>query len=273
MLRWLIDLNKRLSEGFDRLLPAVFRVDGNTAFRLEIMPSLIEDKQRVYDLGGGSRPYVSVARRCEQELFVVGVDISDAELKEAPDGSYDKTIQADIAGFRGKADGDLAISQAALEHTKDTAGALVGIASILRPGGVAAIFTPCRNAAFARLNIILPESVKQRVLFAFFPEKTDGHHGFPAYYHNCTPSKMLAMADAAGLDMLELRTFWCSPYFTGIFPVHVLWRVWTVLAKFCLGRDMCETFVLVLRKRDEMPNAVPPLANGTLLEAAGDVRV
>ncbi|MDV7144304.1 methyltransferase domain-containing protein [Tropicimonas sp. TH_r6] len=251
MLRKLIDLNKRLSERFDRLFPAVYRIDGNTEFRLEQLPALIEDGQKIYDLGGGSRPYVSVTRRCLQQLHVVGVDISAAELNAAPDGSYDETIALDAADFRGVGDGDLAISQAALEHTEDTQAAILGIASSLRPGGVAAIFTPCRNAAFARLNILLPEGVKRRILLGFFPEKSDGHHGFPALYRNCTPSKMLEIAQSVGLSPVKVQTYWCSNYFTGIFPLHVLWRLWTVLAKTVFGPDMCETFVLILIRQPQ----------------------
>ena len=251
MLRSLIEINKQASRVFDSLFPEIYSVDGNTEFRNKTMPSLIEDKQKIYDLGGGSRPYVSLALRSEKNLYVVGVDISERELRNAPKGSYDETIAVDLAEFSGAGDGDIAISQAALEHVVDTQKALDGIASTLRLGGTAAIFVPCSNAVFARINVLLPEGIKRALLFAFFPEKADGHHGFPAHYNNCTPDKMIALAGDSGLELIRLKTYWCSPYFTGLFPVHVIWRLWTVVAKNCLGRQMCETFVLILKRIEQ----------------------
>ena len=99
---------------------------------------------------------------------MVGLDIDGKELSAAPDGLYDRTAAADITKYRGQGDADLVICQALLEHVHDTGRALEAIASILKPGGRALIFVPSRNAVYARLNLLLPENLKRRILFAFF---------------------------------------------------------------------------------------------------------
>ena len=104
------------------------RQDGNQEFKAIVVPSLLRPGLRVYDLGGGSNPYLDPATKAQQNLFVVGLDISEAELLAAPPGAYDRTIAADLCSFRGQGDADLVICQATLEHVPDTAGAIRAVA-------------------------------------------------------------------------------------------------------------------------------------------------
>ncbi len=62
------------------------------------------------------------------------------------------------------------ICQALLEHVPSTERAFRAIGSLLKPGGLALIFAPSRNAVFARLNLLLPQRLKRAILFAVFPE-------------------------------------------------------------------------------------------------------
>lgn len=241
-------MNRAVSRAFDRVLPGDMVRDGNGTFIHRTVPGLLRARMTVYDVGGGSRPFLVPARRAELSAKVVGLDISAEELAAAPVGSYDKCIVTDLAEFRGDGTGDLVICQSTLEHVRDVEGALLGISSALRIGGMAAIFTPCRNATFARLNVLLPQRLKERVLFSIFPEKADGHDGFPAFYDRCTPKELAKLAEASGLKVMDTQLYWRSSYFSFFFPAYLLWRIWTVFARCILGQQYCETFSIVLEK-------------------------
>lgn len=243
-----VNMNRAVSRAFDRLLPEDMVRDGNGTFIHKTVPGLLRAGMTVYDVGGGSRPFLTPARRAELSAKVVGLDISAEELAAAPAGSYDKCIVADLAKFRGDETGDLVICQSTLEHVRDVEGALLGVSSSLRVGGVAAIFAPCRNAIFAKLNVLLPQRLKERVLFSIFPEKADGHDGFPAFYDRCTPKEVVKLAEACGLKVIDTQLYWKSSYFSFFFPAYLLWRAWTLFARYILGQQYCETFGLVLEK-------------------------
>lgn len=249
ILRAFVRANIALSRFVDRALPLRVRTDGNSDFLAKYTEEIGVRGALVYDLGGGSRPFFSASRRRELALTVVGLDISAAELDAAPDGSYDRKVSHDLCDYRGDSDGDIVVCQSTLEHVPDLAGALRGIASCLKEGGVAYVFVPCRNAAFARLNLLLPEKAKQAILFGIFPEKAGGHDGFPAFYDRCTPSQLLALASEAGLKSVELRTYYKSSYFYAFFPAYLLWRLSQLVLTGALGNDAAETFsVKMIRK-------------------------
>ncbi|PKQ06570.1 MAG: hypothetical protein CVT71_01405 [Alphaproteobacteria bacterium HGW-Alphaproteobacteria-10] len=249
LLRRFIALNQRLSWGIDRLLlPDSMRVDGNKDFKASVVPGLLRSGLRVYDLGGGSNPYLDDKTKADLGLSVIGLDISEAELLAAPAGSYDRIIAADLCTFQGKGDADLVICQATLEHVPDTAGAMRAIAETLAPQGIACIFVPSRNAAFARLNLILPESTKRLLLFSLFPQKALGHDGFKAYYDRCTPAELERLAHENGLELVERRLYWVSSYFAILTPIFLIWRLWQGIFRFISGPQAAETFVLVLRR-------------------------
>ena len=124
-----------------------------------------------------------------------------------------------------------------------------GIASTLREGGVALLFVPCRNAVFARLNLMLPENIKRRILFAIYPQSQEQGQGFPSFYHRCTPAKFSGLADKHGLEIVERRVYFQSAYFTFFFPLHALWRLWVILFRLACGPQAAETFCFALRKR------------------------
>ena len=248
MLRRVLNWNKWVSAKFDSLLPARLRLDGNRTFKQDVLPNAVRYGDSVYDLGGGSQPWLSPREKNTLSARVVGLDIDGAELAAADPGAYDEVIVHDLCTFKGHADADVVICQATLEHVPDTRGALKAIATILRPGGRAYIFAPSRNAVFARLNLILPEGLKRRILYAVFPEKAEGHDGFKAYYNHCTPSQITALARQVGLDVEQRRLFWTSSYFRIFFPVFILWRFSQLILWLVLGEDAAETFIFVLRK-------------------------
>lgn len=248
LLRSFINANIRLSRWFDRqFLPSYFVKDGNKDFIFEMAPSYLSQGMKIYDVGGGKQPFVDTSKKGDLCLTVVGIDISQSELDRAPVGAYDETICADIAKVHGHADGDLVLCQAVLEHVKDTEGAMKSIASLLKPGGKALIFVPSRNAVFARLNILMPENIKRKILYGVYPNARAAQ-GFPSFYHRCTPDDFIAMAKHSGLAEVESRYYYISSYFSFLFPVYLIWRIWVVLFKFIAGHQAAETFSMVLVK-------------------------
>lgn len=251
LVRAFIDANVAMSKWFDRqFLPSSFVKDGNRDFIDNLAPAYLRQGIKIYDVGGGKQPFVRVETKEKLGIYVVGVDICQEELDRAPTGAYDETLCADIASVQGKGDGDLVICQAVLEHVRDTEGAMKSISSLLKPGGKALIFVPSRNAVFARLNILLPESIKRKLLYTVYPGSRAAQ-GFPSFYRRCTPNDFVSMANSNGMVETDSVYYYMSSYFSFFFPVYFLWRIWIVAFKALAGRQAAETFSMVLMKQAE----------------------
>lgn len=255
LARAFIDMNIRISRAIDGLLPSSLRRDGNRTFLSDYAPHAMQRGAVLYDVGGGSQPYVNRSVKQQYDMTVIGLDISATELADAPAGIYDRTIAADLCTYRGEGDADIVICQATMEHVPDGAGAIAAIASILKPGGRAYIFAPSRNALFARLNLLLPQAVKEKILFALFPAKATGHDGFPAFYDKCTPHQIAALAAKNGLLVEQRALFWTSSYFTIFVPAYLLWRAYQGLSYLIKGDNAAETFIFVLMKQPKIGGA------------------
>jgi 2-polyprenyl-6-hydroxyphenyl methylase/3-demethylubiquinone-9 3-methyltransferase len=248
LLRNFIDLNRRMSRRFDRLFPERYRIAGGNDFKKHIVPAHLVADLRVYDVGGGSRPLISPEEKSSLGICVVGLDLDGDETGRAPVGAYDETIVADISRFRGRGDADLVVCKCVLEHVQDSEGAIQGISTILRPGGIALLFMPCRNAVFARINLFLPERIKRWMLFKIYPNKAGGHDGFEAFYDRCTPKEMRRLAEGAGLRVRRVWLYHQASYFIFFVPLYAVWRLWTVASSAIAGEQGVETFALELEK-------------------------
>lgn len=247
MIRWLIEVNRKASRAFDALLPTKFSIDGNRDFLDHIAPEFLTCGLNVVDVGGGRHPFVSTATKNSHQLRVTGLDISGTELAAAPSGAYDDVIVADIANYRGREDADVVICQAVLEHVADTRAAFTSLKSMVRPGGRILLFVPCRNAAFARANLLIPQRLKRWMLFSIYPEARAGQ-GFPSYYDRCTPRDFRRFATDLGLVIETEKLYWSSAYFTFLAPLHILWRLAQLLAIAILGRQAAESFSMIIVK-------------------------
>jgi 2-polyprenyl-6-hydroxyphenyl methylase/3-demethylubiquinone-9 3-methyltransferase len=252
LFRKLIASQSRLTRKFDELLPDRYLIDGNINFIDNLVPQYTLAGAVIYDVGGGKNPLINAERKARLSLKITGLDIDDGELAAAPPGCYDHTIRADIVSYRGARDADVVICQALLEHVHDTGQALEGIASILKPGGRALLFVPSRNAVYARINLLLPQKLKEFILFGIYPHMRRSQ-GFPVHYDRCTPSGLEARALRKGLRTVERRVYFQSDYFRFCFPIHAFWRVWVLLFRCVAGDQAAETFSLVLRKEEERP--------------------
>jgi SAM-dependent methyltransferase len=169
----------------------------------------------------------------------------------APAGVYDETICCDVTDYLSDAQADIVICAALLEHVRDTGAALRGIASLLKPRGVALLFVHSRNAVYTRINRITPEWFKRwlpRAIYGDFAEIEAGLIGFPAYYDRCTPRDICAMAQTTGFSIESLRVYFASAYMQFLPPLRVAWRLWQILFRKLVGDQAAETMSVVLRK-------------------------
>ncbi|MGH8558727.1 MAG: class I SAM-dependent methyltransferase [Methylococcales bacterium] len=243
----MIDSQIWLSHKFDLLFPAALRLDGYEDFKDRFCSQYFSKDQVIYDVGGGKNPFFDLATKQRLQAVIVGVDIDAGELSKAPQDVYDRTIQTDICAYEGKQDADLIICQTLLEHVPDVGAALRAISSMLRPGGRVLVFAPCRNAAFARLNLILPENLKRKLLFTIFPS-TITLQGFKSYYDKCTPRNFRTLASKNGMIVENEKLYFMSHYFSFLFPLYAIWRIWTLLASWLSG-EYAESFAMVLVKK------------------------
>jgi SAM-dependent methyltransferase len=254
IVRQLIALQVTLSRAFDRLLPYALRIDGAKDFKQRVVPSHLRAGLVIYDIGGGARPCVDADTKRRLGLTLVGLDIDKEEFAKASPGLYDRAIVSDIADCQEGHVADLVVCKSTLEHVRDTEAALATMARLLKPGGTLLVFVPSRNALYARLNLLLPERLKRRLLSVFMPHQAD-HLGFPARYDHCTPRDFRRFASRQGLEIIELRPYYISSYFSVAFPIYVLWRAWTI-AFWAMAREhAAETFVLIARKPQRPENA------------------
>jgi SAM-dependent methyltransferase len=245
--RWLIASQVALSRAFDRLLPQSFRIDGSKDFKQRIVPSYLRRGLVVYDIGGGARPCVDLETKRRLDLKLTGVDIDEEQFAKAPRGVYDRVIVTDITTYQEQKAADLVVCKSTLEHVHDTRAAVATMARLLNPGGTLLVFVPSRNALYARLNVLLPQHVKMGLLRAFMPDRAD-HLGFPAVYDHCTPRDFCRFAACYGLQIKELRPYYISSYFSVVFPVYVLWRIWMLAYRALAREHAAESFVLIARK-------------------------
>lgn len=254
LFRKIFLFQQKLSFAFDRILPHMFYHYGSGSFR-RLVPEYLQEGQKIYDMGSGKVPSImsEYFEPLRGRLHVTAVDIDPGEIMRAPEGFYSDHIICDITKTPGSGDGDLILSRAMLEHVVDSRAALENMATYIKPGGRIIFFAPCRNSAFARLNMILPEELKKKLLGFLYGEKAETI-GFRAYYDRCTPREMERSAHEIGLEVEKKMIFYNSNYFTFFLPVHVLWRLYQLLVIVPFGLEqLCEGFVYVLRKplRDE----------------------
>ncbi len=248
MCRKFIQGQIALSNWFDRsFLPFDYRLDGSDDYRSSLVPEYVHKHGRVYDVGGGKHPCISVEFKRERMLSVIGLDIDKHELEQAPSGIYDEMLESDITTHRGEGDADVILCHTLLEHVKSVEAAFKGIESILKPGGRAVLFVPSRNAVYARLNLILPEALKKRLLYIIFPQTLE-HQGFKSYYDCCTPRDFKRIAEKYGLELEEERIYFLSAYFSFFFPFYLCWRGWVVFFRMLAGEQAAESFSMVFQK-------------------------
>jgi 2-polyprenyl-3-methyl-5-hydroxy-6-metoxy-1,4-benzoquinol methylase len=253
VIRRFIAWNRRVS-AWQRSIIAGFlprcAADGPRDFRDRVLPGLLKPGLRVLDVGGGKRPAISLQTKQELGLYIVGLDVSEAELAQAPPGAYDATVVGDVAVASIPGQYDLVFSRAVLEHVTDPVGAVANLARALVPGGIMAHVMPCRNAPFAILNRWLGNRAARRLLFAIFPEKRE-HSGFLAYYRECTPGRLSRACRDSGLEVVNLIPYYNSGYTAFFAPLYTVDMLRQALMCSLRLENFAEGFSIVARRPEE----------------------
>jgi len=139
----------------------------------------------VCDVGGGANPVLDSDYVTEKELKYYILDISEVELKKAPE-NYHK-LEADIAApqFTINQKFDLVFSKMLAEHIKDAKQFHTNIWGILNDGGFAVHFFPTLFTLPFLVNYLTPEILTTKILDLVSPRDKYQHGKFPAYYNWC----------------------------------------------------------------------------------------
>jgi SAM-dependent methyltransferase len=123
-------------------------------------------------------------------VHYVGLDISQAELQLAPEGSYHEVFVEDVANTLPLLVGkfDLIVSFQVLEHVKSLDSAFMNIQSYLKPGGTFVAQFSGAFSLFGLVNRFVPHSLGRFAMEKLLDRRPDTV--FPAYYHHCWYSKI-----------------------------------------------------------------------------------
>lgn len=246
-MRAVIDANVRWSQATERRLRLPSDVPLWQRFEREAEALIrgLPDGAVVLDLGGGRRCTYARAVNPADRVTLVAIDISPEEL--ALNKDVTETYVADVAAGLPMPDAsvDLVLSRALLEHVDGVPSAVRHMARVLRPGGVALHFVPCRYSLFGTAARALPFGPVLWLTHKVMPH-TRGTVEFPVYYDHCYPQALEREFGAAGFSHVQLLTTWACPgYFLAVYPLflfHALYEQivrrlgWRRLAAYAVVR-------------------------------------
>jgi SAM-dependent methyltransferase len=223
-IRAIIDANTRLSQATEQFLRLPTdgqlwrRFEGEAAALIRGLP----DEAIVLDLGGGRRCVYARAVDPPGRVKLIAIDISPEELAQNADVT--EAYVADVAAGLPLPDAsvDLILSRALLEHVDGVPAAVRHMARVLRPGGVALHFVPCRYSLFGIAARLLPFGPLLWLTHTILPHTRDVV-GFPVYYDHCYPQALEGEFHMAGFSDVQLQNTWACPgYFMAIYPLFLL---------------------------------------------------
>jgi SAM-dependent methyltransferase len=138
----------------------------------------------VLDAGAGRAPSIPPDRRPRGWRYA-GLDLSLAELQQAPGGSYDEIWQGDLRDRQPELAErfDLVLSWQVLEHVKPLEAAFENLRAYLRPGGTLVAQFSGAFSIFGLINRAIPAQAgvwaMERLL------NRDPETVFPAHYDRC----------------------------------------------------------------------------------------
>ena len=184
---------------------------------------------KVLDVGSGRMP--SLKRQLRPDgCDYVGLDISEPELKLAPEGSYDSYFVGDIADRLPELAGqfDLVVTWQVLEHVKSLDDSLRNIRDYLKPGGRFVGQFSGTFSAFGLINQVVPSWVGPWAMKRLLGRAPDTV--FPAYYHHCWHSKITAaMAGWASVEITPRyrgAVYW--RFFRPLQVAYLVYENWAV---------------------------------------------
>jgi len=244
-----LEANRRTSHRINRWLDPDYaglylRFEERVAKELASLPS----DAVVADLGGGRRFSFPEHLPSEPRPLVVAVDISPDEL--ALNTDVDETRVADVATGLPFGDGevDLILSRTLLEHVDGVPDAVADMARVLKPGGVAMHYVPCRYSHFGTLARLLPFGVLLKALHFVSPQ-AKGLVEFEVHYDHCYPSAMERLFRDAGFRTVTVEvTAAGSEYFWPLVPAYLVVAVYERIVKRLDARSLM-SYMFVVAER------------------------
>ncbi|MDQ4131955.1 MAG: class I SAM-dependent methyltransferase [Actinomycetota bacterium] len=213
-------------------LPAHYAGSWRDAFDSAVQRAL-RPGLRILDVGAGKSPALAPEKRPEGCRYV-GLDLSRAQLEQAPVGSYDDWVVADATDWvPGLADSfDLVLSFQVLEHVKPLAGAMENLRRYLVPGGRLVAQLSGTFSVFGIANRLIPPGASMWLLERLLhrPRETV----FPAYYDHCWSSALLDMLSEWSSTKVT-PIWWGANYFQFSAPLkagYLVYEEWTRLAGY-----------------------------------------
>jgi SAM-dependent methyltransferase len=198
----------------------------------------------VLDLGAGAKPTVPPDAR-PGECVYVGLDISAAELRRAPAGSYDETVVVDAAAvpqpqLAGRF--DLVVSLFALEHVENLEAVLANARTYLRPGGRMLAYLSGRYSPTSVVNRGLPSAAGAALVRRLNGRPPESIH--PAHYDRCSYRQLSGLLADGWAASEVVACYWGEKYFRFSRPVHALYGVYEELV-FRADRRQLATHYLI----------------------------
>jgi ubiquinone/menaquinone biosynthesis C-methylase UbiE len=224
VIRVAIDANVKLSHATERrlklpsegLLWQAFAAEARS--QIEALP----DGAVVLDLGGGRQCIYADAVEPPGRVKIIAIDVSAEEL--ALNSDVAETRMADIAERLPMPDesADLILSRALLEHVDGVPNAIREMARVLRPGGVALHFVPCRYSLFGAAARLLPFGPLLKLTYRLAPWYRKYNFGFEVHYDHCYPNALEREFHAAGFSKIAEQISWsCENFFLGVYPAFL----------------------------------------------------
>lgn len=184
------------------------------------LTNLIDKKRikKICDIGGGANPVISTDFIKEKNIEYYLLDISEHELKKAPE-NYNK-IRADIASphFNVDTKFDLIFSKMLAEHITDPEQFHKNVLSCLNTNGLAVHYFPTLYTLPFIINYVMPERLADILLHMFETRDRFQHAKFPAYYRWCRgpTKKQIQRFFSLGYDVVQYRGFFGHGYYSKI---------------------------------------------------------
>jgi len=247
ILKKFVDANKHISSVIEKKLPhysiAIFGV-----FTSEIKKALDEYGKgaRILDVGGGRRS--PIVRYLNNEITLIGVDISDEELKLNP---YLKEYYvADVTKELPFEDNsiDLIISRSLIEHLESIEPFMQESHRVLKPGGKCIHLCPSRFAPFAIINQILPNFLAKKILYKLHPHQV-GLGGFKAYYDQTYVPALPKLLQKVGFNVDFVKVgYYQSNYYSFFVPFYLLSALYELFLYVFKLKTLAANIVIVGRK-------------------------
>jgi ubiquinone/menaquinone biosynthesis C-methylase UbiE len=243
------ELNRRLSFRVDKKLnPDHGDLHRSFLRAVETEFQSLQPGAVAVDLGGGRQCVYKDAVPQDRGIRLVAVDISPEELAANQDVT-DRRV-ADVAECLPFEDAevDFIVSQFLLEHVDGVSRAVQHMSRVLKPGGKAIHFMPCRYSTFGVAARVLPFGPLLKLLH-FVSPNTVGQVEFDVHYDHCYPKAIERVMRDAGFRNVTVDASQISAaYFFPVFPLYLLVWVYESLVRLLDARSLM-AYMMVTAER------------------------